>query len=199
MIDVTGLGILSQLCEQALARNVSSSELDRFKDRFVAMLEAAVSKDVECFRAMPGAADALAAIRSAAGFAAAIATGCFRASAEFKLRRVGLLDPGIPMASCDDARSREEIMLIAARKAVAKHGRNFSAVTYVGDGVWDFKAAQRLGWNFIGIGAGDAATQLLHAGAPAVLPHFHPSEEFLGAVSTQPFAHPMAASLARRC
>ena len=104
--DVTGVGILSLFCEQALARTISASELDRFKGRFVAILEAAVQKNVNCFRAMPGAADVLAAVSATAGFEAAIATGCFRHSAEFKLRSAGLHDPDIPIASCDDARSR---------------------------------------------------------------------------------------------
>jgi phosphoglycolate phosphatase-like HAD superfamily hydrolase len=56
-------------------------------------------------------------------------------------------------------------------------------VTYVGDGVWDFQAAQRLGWNFIGIGAGDAAARLMREGAAAVLPNFSSSEEFFYAIS----------------
>jgi len=177
--DVTGLGIVSQLCEQALAREISASEVDRFKDRLVAMLEAAVRKDEECIRPIPGAADALAAVRATAGLEAAIATGCFLPEAEFKLRTAGLLDPDIPIASCDDARSREEIMVISAQKAVAKHRRNFSDVTYVGDGVWDFQAAQCLGWNFIGIGSGTAAERLLHAGAIMVLGSFKPATAFL--------------------
>lgn len=182
--DVTGLGIVSQLCEQALARKISASEVDRFKGRFVvAMLEVAVRRNVKCIRAMPGAADALAAVRATAGLEAAIATGCFLPEAEFKLRTAGLLDPDISIASCDDARSREEIMAISANRAVAKHGRNFSPVTYVGDGVWDFQAAQRLGWNFIGVGSGDAARRLLGAGAAMVLPNLSPSEEFFDAIS----------------
>ena len=183
MNDVTGLAILSQLCEQALARKISASEVDRFKARFVAMLDAAIRRNVKCIRAMPGAADVLAALRPTAGFEAAIATGCFLPSAEFKLRTAALLDPDIPIASCDDARSRQEIMAISAHRAVAKTWSRFSAITYVGDGIWDFQAAQRLGWNFIGIGAGDAADRLLHAGAAAVLPNFSPSEEFFDAVS----------------
>jgi phosphoglycolate phosphatase-like HAD superfamily hydrolase len=181
--DVTGLGIVSQLCEQALARKISASEVDRFKARLVAMLEAAVRKEMECIRPIPGAAEVLATVRSRAGLEAAIATGCFLAEAEFKLRTAGLLDPDIPIASCDDARSREEIMTISARKAVAKHGRNFSAVTYVGDGVWDLQAAQCLGWNFIGVGSGDAAQRLLHEGAATVLPSFEPSGAFFDALS----------------
>jgi phosphoglycolate phosphatase-like HAD superfamily hydrolase len=181
--DVTGLGILSQLCEQALARKISASELDRFKARFVAILEAAVRKNVKCIRAMPGAAEALAALRATGGLEAAIATGCFLRSAEFKLRIAGLLDPDIPIASCDDARSREEIMAISANRAGAKTRSRFSAITYVGDGIWDFQAARHLGWNFIGIGAGDAARRLMRAGAATVLPNFSPNEEFFDAIS----------------
>jgi phosphoglycolate phosphatase-like HAD superfamily hydrolase len=181
--DVTGLGIVSQLCEQALARKISASEVGRFERRLVAVLEDAVHSDAECIRAMPGAADALAAVRATASLEAAIATGCFLSEAEFKLRTAGLLDPDIPIASCDDARSREEIMVISANRAVEKTGSKYSAITYVGDGIWDFQAAQRLGWNFIGIGSGTAADQLLQAGAVAVLPNFSPSEEFFGAVS----------------
>jgi len=180
---VTGVAILSLFCEQALARTISASELGRFKARLVEILEAAVLKNVNCFRAMPGAADMLAAVSATAGFEAAIATGCFRHSAEFKLRSAGLHDPDIPIASCDDARSREEIMKISANRAAAKCGRDFSAVTYVGDGLWDFQAAQRLGWNFIGIGSGDAAAQLTSAGAATVLPHFSPREDFFAAIS----------------
>jgi phosphoglycolate phosphatase-like HAD superfamily hydrolase len=183
LTDVTGLAILSQLCEQALARKISGSELDRFKARFVAILEAAVRRNEKCIRAMPGAAEALAALRATAGLEAAIATGCFLPSAEFKLRTAGLLNPDIPIASCDDARSREAIMLSAARNAVAKHGCQFSAVTYVGDGVWDIKAARNLGWGFIGIASGDGAEQLRRAGAAMVLPNFSPSEEFFDAIS----------------
>jgi phosphoglycolate phosphatase-like HAD superfamily hydrolase len=132
----------------------------------------AVRKDVKCIRAMLGAAEALAALRSTAGFEASIATGRFLPSLEFKLPIGGLLDPDIPIASCDDAQSREEIMAISANRAVAKHGRNFTAITYVRDGVCDFHAAQRLGWNFIGIGNGAAAEQLRQAGATTVFPNF---------------------------
>ncbi|MHB8382036.1 MAG: HAD family hydrolase [Candidatus Binataceae bacterium] len=188
--DITGLGIISQLCEQALARKIRASEVYRFKARLVAMLEAVVRKALECIRPIPGAADVLAKIRSTAGLEAAIATGCFLTEAEFKLRTAGLLDPDIPIASCDDARSREEIMAISVSEAVAKRGRNFSAVTYVGDGVWDFQAAQRLGWNFIGIGTGDAAARLMRAGAAAVLPNFSPSEEFFDVISRAAIRRP---------
>jgi phosphoglycolate phosphatase-like HAD superfamily hydrolase len=74
-------------------------------------------------------------------------------------------------------------MLSAARKAGAKHGCQFSAVTYVGDGVWDIKAARNLGWGFIGIASGDGAEQLRRAGAAMVLPNFNPCEKFFDTLS----------------
>ena len=58
-------------------------------------------------------------------------------------------------------------------------GLDFSAVTYVGDGAWDVKAARQLGWNFIGVGAGEAAEQLKRAGAETVIPDFEPTKAFL--------------------
>jgi phosphoglycolate phosphatase-like HAD superfamily hydrolase len=179
VLHYTDLAIASQYCEAAFGRGITASEVDRLKGRLVALLEAAEVRNAECIRAMPGARDVLDAVRSASNLDAAIATGCFLASAEFKLRKAGLFDASIPIAGCDDAPSREEIMASAARTATAKHGREFSAVTYVGDGVWDFKAARHLRWNFIGIGSGAAAGRLLRAGATTVLSGFEPASAFL--------------------
>jgi phosphoglycolate phosphatase-like HAD superfamily hydrolase len=180
----TDLGIASQHCEAAFGRDITASEIGLFKGRLVALLRAAVAARAERIRAMPGAVDLLAAIRGISEFESAIATGCFRASAEFKLREAGLFDASIPIEGCDDHPSREEIMLSAARTAAARRGCKFSAVTYVGDGVWDVKAAQRLGWNFIGIGVGDVAERLRRAGAATVVGDFAPATEFLDLLAT---------------
>ena len=179
----TDLGIASQYCKAAFGRDMMASEIDLFKRRIVAYLDAALLANAECIRAIPGAADVLAAIGSRSDFCAAIATGCFLASAEFKLRKAGLFDGSISMAGCDDAPSREAIMLNAARKAGAKHGCQFSAITYVGEGIWDIRAARNLGWGFIGIASGDGAEQLRRAVASTVLRSFEPVTKFLDEVS----------------
>jgi phosphoglycolate phosphatase-like HAD superfamily hydrolase len=179
----TDLGIASQHCKVAFGRDMMDSEIDLLKRRLVASLEAALLANAECIRAMPGAADVLAAIGSRSDCCAAIATGCFLASAEFILRKARLFDGSISLAGCDDAPSREAIMLSAAREAGAKHGCQFSAITYVGDGVWDIRAARNLGWGFIGIANGDGAEQLRRAGASTVLRGFEPVTEFLDEVS----------------
>ena len=47
-----------------------------------------------------------------------------------------------------------------------------TGVTYIGDGLWDLQAARELGWNFIGIGSGDARSRLLAGGASLVVRDF---------------------------
>ncbi|MFZ0659617.1 MAG: HAD family hydrolase [Candidatus Binataceae bacterium] len=179
----TDLAMASQHCKAAFGRDITAPETDLLKRRLVGLLEAAVLTNPESIRAMPGAAAVLAALRTRSDCEAAIATGCFRASAEFELRTAGLFDASLPIAGCDGLLSREEIMASAARQAAAKHGREFSTITYVGDGVWDVRAAQNLGWDFIGIGSGDAAERLRRAGATTVLGSFQPATALLDALS----------------
>jgi len=102
-----------------------------------------------------------------------------RVSAELKLRSANLLNPFIPIASSNDAVSRKEIIRIAARRAAEKHATQFAKFTYVGDGVWDAKAARDLGWRLIGIGSGEQADRLRQAGARMVIPDYRPAEGFL--------------------
>jgi phosphoglycolate phosphatase-like HAD superfamily hydrolase len=75
-------------------------------------------------------------------------------------------------------------MMYAARLAAQKHSAEFSDFTYVGDGVWDVRAAHNLGWNFIGIGTGERAEGLRQAGAVKIIPHFEPATKFLDLLST---------------
>jgi phosphoglycolate phosphatase-like HAD superfamily hydrolase len=46
----------------------------------------------------------------------------------------------------------------------------FEKVVYVGDGVWDVRAARALGIGFLGLATGTKAVRLLEEGASCVLP-----------------------------
>jgi phosphoglycolate phosphatase-like HAD superfamily hydrolase len=74
---------------------------------------------------------------------------------------------------------REHILRTAAERAAKKHGPQFASITYVGDGVWDVRAARELGWRFIGIAAGEQAERLREAGAGLIVPNYCPVEAFL--------------------
>jgi phosphoglycolate phosphatase-like HAD superfamily hydrolase len=97
-------------------------------------------------------------------------------SARFKLASAGLPVDAFPWASADDALGREDILRTAIRRAGQVYGRDtFEKVVYVGDGVWDGRAAKALGIAFLGIGAGERAGRLVDEGASCVLPDFSDS------------------------
>jgi phosphoglycolate phosphatase-like HAD superfamily hydrolase len=177
---VTDVGIASELCERHLRRELTSIDIEAFGRRLATLLEVAlVDKDPRTYQ-IPGSAEILSILAKSFDFALALATGGLRASAELKLRRADLLNASVPIASSNDAVSREEIIRIAARRAAEKYATQFAKFTYVGDGVWDAKAARDLGWRFIGIGSGEQADRLRQAGARIVVPDYLPAEGFLG-------------------
>lgn len=80
-------------------------------------------------------------------FAIGIATGGWGHTARMKLASAGYMTAGIPLTSADDDYQRIHIM--AKCRAQLPPG---DAVVYVGDGVWDQRAAEQLGWRFVGVG-----------------------------------------------
>ena len=55
-------------------------------------------------------------------------------------------------------------------------------MVYVGDGLWDLRAATAMGITFIGLAEGVRATQLRSEGAPVVFPDFSDVESFMSAL-----------------
>ena len=155
--------------------------LDRLRDHFVALLEASHADDPSCVRATPGAPELLSRL-SEAGHPVAIATGGWTPSARFKLTESGIAWKELPAAYACDAHPREEIITLAIERAARKHACDvdaFTRVVYVGDGLWDLRAAGTLGIAFLGIASGDRARQLKSAGARTVFEDFTDSERVL--------------------
>ncbi|MFO0873959.1 MAG: haloacid dehalogenase-like hydrolase [Phycisphaerales bacterium] len=174
--------ILGDLIRQRLRREPTALDAEALRERFVQLLAA---EPADRFRPTPGAAEAIAELRRA-GWMAAIATGGWQRSARLKLGRGGLEVEGLAAAFADDALSREEIILLAmarahrrdvhdgkrgdgAERAVEVEAGARRAV-YVGDGVWDLRAANALGLGFVGVARGERAARLRDAGARIVLP-----------------------------
>jgi phosphoglycolate phosphatase-like HAD superfamily hydrolase len=105
------------------------------------------------FSEVPSASRFLEQLRKLHRVGIAIATGCWRSEALFKLQASGLNVDGIPMATSDDNRNRQRIMEIAVERAEDFYGCNrFDRVVYLGDGSWDLQTSRTLGYRFIGIG-----------------------------------------------
>ena len=158
--------------------------LDHLRDRFVELLQEAHEVDPGLFRETPGAAEVVRALRSG-GHSVAIATGGWERSARFKLACAGIPAADLPAAFADDAHPREEIITIALGRVAEMSASSPPAGTkpvYVGDGIWDFRAAEKLGAGFIGIATGQRSEALAQAGAQQILADFSDLPGFMEAL-----------------
>ena len=158
--------------------------LDRLRDRFVELLRESHEADPGLFRETPGAAQVIPGLLSR-GHPVAIATGGWERSARFKLACAGIPTADVPAAFADDAHPREEIISIAMRRLEEAGGHEQSRrgqAVYVGDGVWDLRAAERLGIGFLGIATGSRLQVLTEAGARDVLADFSDLPVFMDAL-----------------
>jgi phosphoglycolate phosphatase-like HAD superfamily hydrolase len=182
--DVTDSGIASAVWEAHHGVAPSGEQLDAVRERFVALLEQAFALDPDACRAVPGAAAILAALSGRAGCAVGLATGGWRESARLKLRHAGLGERELPLASASDACVREVIMALAVKRAAACWGvPGFRSVVYVGDAVWDVRAARNLGYHFIGIGSAGRAARLRGEGAQCVIADYADQAAFFDAAA----------------
>lgn len=149
-------------------RGVMASELEAFGQELDRELSAIHSRQPEMFQAVRGANAAIQHVQSLEHAQAAIATGCLKASALFKLRAGSIDFEGIPAGFAEDGISREEIVLAAIDRASDHTGATFSRILSIGDGLWDIKTAANLGLDFLGIDA-EGTGKLKEAGAEHVM------------------------------
>lgn len=180
---VTDHGVVHELCERALGRAPTEDEHARLVDGFMARLAAAYQRDAARFDPVPGSPSAFEHARER--HAVAIATGCWRRSACFKLDRVRIDHATTPAGFSEDGPARESILRAATERALAAHAlARFDRIVSVGDATWDVRAAQRLGLAFVGIGKGARAEKLRAAGAATVLPDYADLAAFESALAT---------------
>jgi phosphoglycolate phosphatase-like HAD superfamily hydrolase len=143
---VTDSGILLQI----LADNGLSADPARIlwiKEEFIRRTEEFVAKHGP-FNELPGAKSIVGRLKNSDAYHIAIATGGWRRSAEIKLASAGFDIAAVPMATADDAVERTAIMEFA----LASIGEEVASVTYFGDGLWDQRACNALGWIFRAVG-----------------------------------------------
>lgn len=170
---VTDSGIASEIIENMFGRNATATELDLIEKRFMELLMVEARKDPHLFAAIPGAGKMLETLKQKPNTAIAMATGAWKRSAVLKLETAGLQVDGIVLTSSSDAVSKEEILPLAEKLALDAHGqKTFDSVVYIGDGLWDLKAAKHMGYRFIGLNKGKRAEELMDAGAEFVIPDF---------------------------
>lgn len=144
---VTDSGILAEIIEELGLHSDSERIVKEVKEQFVNR----VADYVSCQEVspIPGAYKFLSQLVSRQNVSVAFATGGWAESARIKLNASGMNFSAIPLASSSDHYSRIEIMRLAER--LAGNGR-YDSRTYFGDGPWDQKASETLGYNFVSVG-----------------------------------------------
>jgi phosphoglycolate phosphatase-like HAD superfamily hydrolase len=179
---VTDAGILQTLCQTELARNPTEIEVHQYQQRFLELLNIAVSQ--QPLQEICGAKELLYRLDRDSNYAISLATGGWQKTAEFKLQQIGLDRVLLPMACSDDAYARVEIMKCAYQRSIELYQQShFDTVTYIGDGVWDGVASKELDYHFIGIGSGDRANDLFATGAKYVFPHYQNLESMMSSLA----------------
>ena len=153
---VSDSGILEQVLREAVLDGDRAELAARVQRRFVANVSAYVAANPSALREIAGAKRLVERLLGLTGVRVAVATGGWQETARLKLRHVGIEPGQLAFASSSDARARTEIMQLAARRAM--HATAFSRTTYFGDGPWDRRASEQLGYDFIAVGKGVAHT-----------------------------------------
>ena len=189
----TDWGSYTHSTDEAIATELIEKRTDFFdvigkvhevRDRFRDLILESGKNDPGLFTAMPGASTLFSYLEHA-GWQSAIATGGWERTARYKLTRAGIPHEDVPAAFANDAHPRSEIIQLAQHRAEVRYGHSFEHVVYVGDGVWDVRAAKALGIGFVGCATFPRSEELKKAGAHIVLPNFDTPDLLLAALDQE--------------
>jgi len=148
--NATHSGILDQVIDENGLEEDRESLQVRVKREFTRLTDTYIKRNPHASIEIPGAQAFVEQLQNAAGFTVAIATGGWDTTAKLKLRAIGLEPDQFALATASDAVSRKEIIEIAADRSL--RGLMADRKTYFGDGLWDKRASEELGYDFIGVG-----------------------------------------------
>jgi phosphoglycolate phosphatase-like HAD superfamily hydrolase len=178
-LHISDSGMTSHIFQHVFGRDPRDHEADALRSRLVRLLEEHHDNDRSWFAEIPGAARAFNHHAAERRWARAIATGCWQASAEMKLRAARIEYAGVPGGFAEDGLARESIVGAAFARSQKHYQREqFDRVVSVGDGLWDVTTARNLRLPFIGVGAGERAERLREAGATHIIEHFEDVDRF---------------------
>jgi phosphoglycolate phosphatase-like HAD superfamily hydrolase len=171
-VEPTSASIFDELVRKALGRPPTPEEIARVQ----AALEPDMRNTYIDGRHIPptaGAIDFLNGMAAKGDWNMAIATGNWRGEAQIKIESAGLPMERVPMATSSDRMARRDVLKYSVEKAAKHYGFNtWDRVVYVGDAIWDVRAARACGISFLGIGTGERAAKLKAEGAGVVLADF---------------------------
>ncbi|MBB5937232.1 HAD family hydrolase [Streptomyces zagrosensis] len=175
----TGLTMPLAVRELLLTNDVPFTDVDALTKHIVQQLPDRLAHHHQALSAnghlMPGAVQALSAVRGAPHLIPSIVTGNLKASAEIKLTAFGL-DAFVEIALggyASDDPHRPHLVSIAQQRATAAYRRAFDRrnTVIVGDSLQDVSTGREGGAHVIGVASGTTSREaLIEAGADHVIP-----------------------------
>ncbi len=159
-----------ELHERYAGAAPSPAQTAAFQSRYFEMLRRVWDEDASHFAAVRGAEEVLLRLR-AEGWAIALATGCWRESAQIKLGFAGVkLPENAPLSTASEGYSRQDIVKNAIHWAQETYAQSaFEHTVYIGDGVWDLRTCASLALPFVGIDVDNNARRQELLGAHCLL------------------------------
>lgn len=148
---VSDTGILNEHLQKIGRFDEQSVLIEQVKAVFIANIQQHLA--TEPSQPIDGAIEFLSYLNTSKiqqqGYSISIATGGWLETARLKLEHAGLDLVDMPIASANDHYDRTKIMQCACKRAnVIEH----TPIIYFGDGAWDKKACEQLGYHFILVG-----------------------------------------------
>ncbi|HWB07276.1 MAG TPA: HAD family hydrolase [Verrucomicrobiales bacterium] len=143
--EPTSTAIIRALLEGDPEAQEKEMQIER---EYLRLLEEARPDFPGDFTPLPGAVEFIERLKEEGICSIGFATGCFAATAGFKLQCCGVTLRDYPHATSSDTPRRREIIPLAAERA----GYPTSAVVYFGDAPWDVRVSGILGIPMIGMG-----------------------------------------------
>jgi beta-phosphoglucomutase-like phosphatase (HAD superfamily) len=147
---VSDSGILAQVLRDARLGGEPAELAERVQQHFVGLVRDYLQRTPAAIGEIAGAKRLVERLLELPNVCVGVATGGWEPTAQLKLAHVGIGVGRLGFASGSDARARTDIMQLAARRAM--QGRAYERATYFGDGAWDRRASEALGYDFIAVG-----------------------------------------------
>ncbi len=148
----TDMGLFKHIFSEFFTAPAKLTDTIEFKDYFISRIKKEYEDNPSLFKEIDGAKALIETLQKNQNVNIAIATGCWSDSALIKLKAIGLDIYAFPISSSDIHSSRKDIVLNALNLAEEFYSsEGYEKVYYVGDGAWDYKAAQLLNIDFIGV------------------------------------------------
>jgi len=173
----TDQGLTLEVCQRAHGRVPHADEVAKVKQAFFGLLRELIGLEPGMCPAVPGVNELLSALEHA-GWRIGIASGAWEESARIKLGAAGVRADHLP-GTFSHARPdgeparREEIVAATLRKlgnGTIKSGElDLRRAVYVGDGVWDVRAARALGMGFVGVRVDGNTARMTHEGVSSIV------------------------------